>query len=376
MRIVVAPDSFKESMTAEQAANAMEKGIKNVCEACTVVKVPMADGGEGTASLLMKRLGAKSIKTNVTGPLGKTITAEYGITDKKTALMDVASVVGMNYVQPHERNPLETTTYGIGELIIDALNRGAKDFIIGLGGSSTNDGGIGMAQALGIQINDKNGDAVAPNGSGLEQIAEIDMEKLDERLRIATFTIISDVDNVLTGPNGTTYIYSRQKGADDSMLKKLERGMVHYASIIKKDLQVDAINVPGVGAAGGLGMAFIVFLQAKIKSGINYMMELIGLEDEIKQAQLVLTGEGKIDDQTLHGKVPIGVASLAKKHNVPVVAIAGMNHVAREDIYQKGIDAVFSIINEPMDLSAALQHAEYLAEKTTENVFRLFLQDK
>src|SRR5690625_4877700 len=190
MRIVVAPDSFKESMTAEQAADAMEKGIKKACKQCTVVKVPMADGGEGTAHLLMKRLGAKRIRTNVTGPLGQMVTAEYGITDQKTALMDIASVVGMNNIRDHERNPLKTTTYGIGELIIDALKRGVKDFIIGLGGSSTNDGGIGMAQALGIGIKDKNGNPVTPNGSGLEQVATIQIDTMDERLRQASFTIM------------------------------------------------------------------------------------------------------------------------------------------------------------------------------------------
>lgn len=371
MRIVVAPDSFKESMTAIEVADAVERGIRNVCEACNIVKIPLADGGEGTAEIVMKHLGAERIEAEVTGPLGEPLVAGYGIVDGEMAIIDVASVIGIRFVPEEMRNPLVTTTFGIGELLIDALNRGVRKFFIGLGGSSTNDGGIGMVQALGAEFLNRDGEAVARGGAGLEELAHISYKGLDQRLGQSTFTLASDVNNSLLGENGATYVFGPQKGADDAMLARLERGMENYAAILKRDLGCDVTQLAGGGAAGGLGAAFHAFLQADLRRGIDYMMEMTDLEDEIAQATLVITGEGKIDEQTLYGKVPFGVAQLAKKYAVPVLAIVGAKEVSSDSLYEAGIGAIFSIVKGPMSLEEALSEAEALTEGIVENVFRL-----
>lgn len=374
MRIVIAPDSFKESMTAEQAANAMERGIRNVCPNCTVVKIPLADGGEGTAEILSNHLGAEIIEAEVTGPLGEKITAKYGLLNGKTAMMDVASVIGLQHVPNEKRNPLKTSTFGVGELILHAIAKGADEFIIGLGGSSTNDGGIGMLQALGVQLLTEKNEPVSYGGAGLLEVAKVDQSKLDKRLKTATFTIVSDVDNVLLGPQGATYTYGRQKGADDAMLQQLERGMENYVSVVERDAKMNIANNAGAGAAGGLGAAFIAFLQAEIKRGIDFVIELTELEKEIERSTVVFTGEGKIDNQTLHGKTLSGLAALGKKHNVPVIAIVGANLVTSEEIYQSGITAIFPIVNKPLTLQQAMTQAEKLTEQTVENIIRLLIK--
>lgn len=375
LRIVVCPDSFKESMTATQAANAIEKGIQNVCKTCEVVKVPLADGGEGTAAILTERLGADVVEAEVTGPLGDRVVARYGLLNEKTAIMDVASVIGLELVPEEKRNPLHASSYGLGELIVHALDRGAEAFIIGLGGSATNDGGIGMMQALGAEIVNAKKEPVSFGGKGLHEIANMNIDSLDSRLKQCTFTIISDVDNVLIGPKGATYTYGRQKGADDAMLEQLERGMEHFAEVVKRDLEIDVAGHPSAGAAGGLGAAFIAFLRANVKSGIDYIIELTGLEKEIEQAAFVFTGEGKIDDQTLHGKTLSGVAALGKKHHVPVIAFVGANLVEQKAFYESGITAVFSILDKPLSLQESLANGARLLEKQVENVVRLLLSN-
>lgn len=376
MRFVIAPDSFKESMTAEQAANAMEKGIRNVCETCEVVKVPLADGGEGTADILINHLGAKVIETEVTGPLGDKVIATYGISSGVTAIMDVASVIGLHHVSKEKRNPLQTSTYGVGELILHALDCGVNNFIIGLGGSSTNDGGIGMLQALGVEILNDRGNPVARGGTGLSEVAKINTHTLDKRLKNCTFTIVSDVDNVLLGPKGATYTYGRQKGADDPMLRQLEHAMEQYVKVIERDTGQDVANEAGAGAAGGLGAAFMAFLQTEMKRGIDFVIELTELEKEIKRADVVFTGEGKIDDQTLNGKTLLGVASLAKKHQVPVIAIVGANHITRKKVYSSGITAIFPIVQHPLTLQESIANAAKLTEQTVENIVRLILSQQ
>lgn len=376
MRFVIAPDSFKESMTAEQAANAMEKGIRNVCETCEVVKVPLADGGEGTADILINHLGAKVIETEVTGPLGDKVIATYGISSGVTAIMDVASVIGLHHVSKEKRNPLQTSTYGVGELILHALDCGVNNFIIGLGGSSTNDGGIGMLQALGVEILNDRGNPVARGGAGLSEVAKINTHTLDKRLKNCTFTIVSDVDNVLLGPKGATYTYGRQKGADDPMLRQLEHAMEQYVKVIERDTGQDVANEAGAGAAGGLGAAFMAFLQTEMKRGIDFVIELTELEKEIKRADVVFTGEGKIDDQTLNGKTLLGVASLAKKHQVPVIAIVGANHITRKKVYSSGITAIFPIVQHPLTLQESIANAAKLTEQTVENIVRLILSQQ
>jgi len=375
MRIVVAPDSFKESMTAGVAASAMVSGIRDVCYDVEVVKIPLADGGEGTADILNNYFGANRYKSEVTGPLGNMITVEYGVTTDNIAIMDVASVIGLQLVSRDERNPLKTTSYGLGELIIDALNRGARKFIIGLGGSATNDGGIGMAQALGVELTDQDGKSVPLGGEGLMKLKNISLKKIDPRLLDCTFTIAADVRNKLLGDDGATFVYGAQKGADHQMLQQLEQGMENYVSVLKRDLQMDVTGTIGAGAAGGLGAAFYAFLDAEIKPGIDYIIELVELEQRISEATLVFTGEGKIDDQTLQGKVPLGVAKLAAKFDVPVVAIVGANKVTTDKIYEAGIRAIFPIVNEPMPLSDALDQAETLTRITVANVMRLFMNN-
>lgn len=371
MRIVLAPDSFKESMTAIEVADAIERGIRNVCEVCDIVKIPLADGGEGTAEIVMEHLGAERVEAEVTGPLGEPLVARYGIVDGEMAIIDVVSVIGMQFVPEEMRNPLVTTTFGIGELLIDALNRGVRKFFIGLGGSSTNDGGIGMVQALGAEFLNRDGEAVARGGAGLEELAHISLKELDERLGDCSFTVASDVNNLLLGESGATYVFGPQKGADDAMLESLELGMENYAAILKRDLACDVTHVAGAGAAGGLGAAFHAFLQADIRRGIDYIMEITNLEDEIAQATLLITGEGKIDEQSLYGKVPFGVAQLAKKYAVPVLAIVGAKEVSSDSLYEAGIGAVFPIVKGPMSLEEALSQAEALTEGIVENVFRL-----
>lgn len=375
MRIVIAPDSFKGSMTATEVADAMERGIQNICETCSIVKVPLADGGEGMATILSDHLNAKTFEAEVMGPLGEKVIAAYGIAADGTAIIDVASVIGLQFVPEEKRNPLETTSYGVGELIIDAIDNGAKRFIIGLGGSSTNDGGIGMVQALGAQITDKSGSDVMLGGKGLLQIANISASSIDTRLRHCSFVIASDVTNPLLGERGATYVYGPQKGATKKMLTELERGMKNYASVLERNLQVDVTEIEGVGAAGGLGAAFRAFLDAEIKSGVDYVMELTNLEKEIAQADIVLTGEGKIDSQTLHGKVPFGVAQLSKEYGIPVISIVGANELSSKKMDEMGVRAVFPIVQKPMSLNEALQNSEYLIEQTVENVFRLITNE-
>lgn len=375
MRIVVAPDSFKESMSATVVADAMERGIRKVCKPCEVVKVPLADGGEGTADILMRHLNAERFEAKVTCPLGAKVCAAYGITDDGTAILDVASAIGLQLVPEEKRDLQKTTSYGVGELIIDALDNGAKQFIIGLGGSATNDGGIGMLQALGVKITNHRGADVALGGQGLEQIAHISTSSMDSRLEHCSFTIASDVTNPLLGKRGATFVYGPQKGASEEVLVELERGMKRYADVLHRALRVDVTRMESAGAAGGLGAAFRVFLRAEIKRGIDYIMDLVNLEEEIAHADIVLTGEGKIDDQTLHGKVPYGVAQLAKKHGIPVIAIVGANEVTSTQIYEAGIQAIFSIVNKPLSLSESLQNGDVLTERTVENVVRLMIKE-
>ena len=372
MKIVIAPDSFKESMTAKTASQAIERGIRRVDPSCHIVKAPLADGGEGTVEALVDSMNGEIITHSVTGPLGDKVEASYGIIHKKIAVIEIATAVGLDLVSPKERNPMRTTTYGIGELISHALERGVRHFLIGLGGSSTNDGGIGMAQALGADITDIHGQPVPFGGEGLARVNEISISKMDKRLQNCTFEIASDVNNPLTGSQGASFVYGPQKGADPEMVLALDQSMQTYEDILKRDLHVDVTDVEGAGAAGGLGAAFIAFFGAKLQRGIELITKITNLERHIKDADLVITGEGKMDDQTVYGKTPVGVAKIAKKHGVPVIAITGANQVISPEIYENGIDAIFSITNEPMSLEEAMQKSEVLTEKLVENIIRLW----
>ncbi|MCG2677948.1 glycerate kinase, partial [bacterium] len=372
MKIVVAPDSFKGNLTALEVANLIEKGIRRVYPKAKIVKTPMADGGEGTVRSLVDATKGRIIRKEVTGPLGKRVKASYGILgDGKTAIIEMASASGLPLVPKKKRNPLLTTTYGTGELIKAALDRGCRKIIVGIGGSATVDGGAGMAQALGAKLLDKRGREISFGGGALGNLEEISVSELDERIKKTKVLVASDVNNPLTGPKGAARVYAPQKGATPSMVKRLEKNLKRYASIIKRDLKKDIKNVPGTGAAGGLGAGLIAFLDARIRLGVDIVIETIGLEKNLKDTDLVITGEGKMDSQTIYGKTPIGVAKLAKKHNIPVVAIVGEVDEGVEVVYKHGIDGIMATTPYPMTSTQAIKKSSQLIPNASDRLMRL-----
>jgi glycerate kinase len=369
MKIVIAPDSFKESLSALEAAEAIEKGFKRVLPDAEYVKVPMADGGEGTVQSLVDATGGKMIFKTVTGPLGEPVDAFFGILgNKTTAVIEMAAASGLHLVPKEKRNPLLTTTRGTGELIAAALDHGVNHIIIGIGGSATNDGGSGMAKALGAKLFDHNGREIGEGGGSLAALASIDLAELDPRLEDVKIEVACDVDNPLTGERGASAIFGPQKGATPEMVAQLDRNLGHYAAIIERDLGKKINDVPGAGAAGGLGGGLLAFLPAELKRGVDIVIEATNLSQIVADADLVITGEGKIDGQTIFGKTPIGVAKTAKKYGVPVVGIAG--NVSRDShvVHQYGIDAVFSIVPGVILLEDALKNAAEYVERTAANI--------
>ncbi|MGF9946809.1 glycerate kinase [Priestia megaterium] len=369
MKIVIAPDSFKESLTALRVCEAVEKGIRIHFPNAEISKVPMADGGEGTVQSLVDATGGQIIQAKVTGPLGKEVEAFYGIFgDGKTAVIEMAAASGLHHVPVDKRNPLITTTRGTGELILKALDHKVKHIIIGIGGSATNDGGAGMAKALGAKLLDANGAEMKEGGGSLDQLASIDLTNLDSRLAEVKVEVACDVDNPLTGETGAPAVFGPQKGATPDMVKQLDCNLAHYATVIEKEMDIHIQSVPGAGAAGGLGGGLLAFLSAKLKPGVDIVIEATQLENYIKNADLVITGEGRIDGQTIYGKTPIGVAKTAKKHSVPVIAIAGSIGAGSEAVYEHGISALFSVVPGAVDLSEALEKADENIERTAKNV--------
>ena len=374
MKIVIAPQGFKGNLSALQVAQAIETGIKRVVpNAITVIK-PMADGGEGTVQALVDATGGEIRATEVTDPLGGRITAHWGIlSGEATAVIEMASASGLYIVPFEKRNPLLATTYGTGELILSALDSGCRKLIIGIGGSATNDGGAGVAQALGAQLLDSKGAAIPFGGAALARLERIDITTLDPRLAGCEVLLACDVNNPLCGPDGASAVYGPQKGATAEMVVQLDAALAHYADIIQRDLGIDVRDVPGAGAAGGLGMGLMVFFKAKLVPGIDIVIQSTGLIDDLKDADLIFTAEGRIDGQTACGKVPVGVAQKAKDFGLPVIAIAG--EVADEywAVYQHGINAVLSIAPGPISLSQSMAEAERLIADTAECAIRLFL---
>ncbi|MCU7763724.1 glycerate kinase [Priestia megaterium] len=369
MKIVVAPDSFKESLTALHVCEAVEKGIKTHFPNAEISKVPMADGGEGTVQSLVDATGGQIIQAKVTGPLGKEVEAFYGILgDGNTAVIEMAAASGLHHVPVDKRNPLITTTRGTGELILKALDHKVKHIIIGIGGSATNDGGAGMAKALGAKLLDANGAEIKEGGGSLDQLASIDLTNLDFRLAEVKVEVACDVDNLLTGEIGASAVFGPQKGATPDMVRQLDRNLAHYAAVIEKEMDIHIQNVAGAGAAGGLGGGLLAFLSAELKPGVDIVIEATQLESYIKDADLVITGEGRIDGQTIYGKTPIGVAKTAKKHSVPVIAIAGSIGAGSEAVYEHGIHALFSVVPGAVALSEALEKADENIERTAKNV--------
>lgn len=372
--IVLAPDSFKESMTAKEACEAMERGIHKVNSNINCIHVPMADGGEGTMQSLVDATEGTVYITKVKGPLGNEVSASYGITgDGLTGVLEMASASGIQLVSPERRNPLITTTYGTGQLIKACLDRGVRKLLIGIGGSATNDGGAGMVQALGGRLLDEEGNELLFGGGELGRLANIDLTGFDPRLKDVQVEVACDVTNPLCGPTGASSVFGPQKGATSEMIKQLDSNLHHYSSVIKEQLGIDIKEMPGAGAAGGLGAGLVVFLNGVLKKGIELVIDYTGLEEKVQQADMVWTGEGSIDFQTQYGKTPLGVAQVAKKYNKPVLAFAGRIGDQTEVLYDKGIDAIFGIMPGAALLEDALKQGQENLERTAENVARLIM---
>ena len=351
MKILVAIDSFKGSLSSLEAGLAVKDGLKGLCD---VVVKPIADGGEGSVEALADALGATYIDAITQDPLGVKILARYALI-KDLAILEMASASGLTLINEKQRNPLKTSTYGFGLLIKDAISKGARKFIIGIGGSATNDAGTGMLSALGFEFYDENGDLLAGIGENLAKIFKISTQNSLKELKQCEFLIACEVDNPLFGKNGAAYVYAPQKGADGRMVKELDDGLKSFANAVKAHFDTEHYKLKGAGAAGGLGFGFVSFLNAKLRPGIDIITDEIGLEDEIKKADLVITGEGKMDFQSSMGKTPTGVAKLAKKHKKPVIALAGCVCEGAQECNKSGIDAFFCILNEPISLEEAMR---------------------
>ncbi len=374
MNILVAPDSFKGSLSAKEFCDIAEKAIKSVLPDTNVIKVPLADGGEGTVEALVLNTGGKIINKTVTGPLGEMVNAEFGILgDGKTAVLEMASASGLPLVPKEKRNPMITTTLGTGELVKESLDMGCEKIILGIGGSATNDGGAGMFQALGFKLLNDKGNQIHWGAQGLLELEQIDTDGLDSRIGDIDFLVACDVDNPLYGEQGAAYVYGPQKGADEQMVPVLDRALRHFDKIIQRDLKKQVADVAGSGAAGGFGAGLLTFLNAELKPGLEVIMSTINLEEVFckNNIDLVITGEGEINYQTVNGKLPVGIAKLAKKYDVPVVAIVGSIGKGSEKVYEKGIDSIMSIINCPMDLHEAIENAPRLLEDTVCRVIKL-----
>lgn len=372
-RIVIAPDSFKGSISAKEACDAIESGIKRVSNNVDIVKIPMADGGEGTVQSLVDCKKGKLIYKKVLDPLGNPMEASLGFIDNNTAVIEMASASGLPLVQMDKRNPLITTTYGTGELIKHGLDLGARKFIIGIGGSATVDGGVGMLQALGIKFLDERGFEIGFGGGSLGKIHSIDMTSIDSRINESEFLIACDVDNPLLGKEGSARIFGPQKGATKEMVEILEENLRNFSQLTQSFLDKDYSKYPGAGAAGGLGFGFISFLKSRLVRGIDIIIEETNLENYIKTSSLVITGEGQIDSQSLHGKTPIGIANVAKKYNVPTIVLAGTIDKNIDRIYKEGVTSVFSILKAPVTLEYAVENTFSLLSDISERVFRTII---
>ncbi len=366
---VIAPDSFKGSASAREVAQAIADGLRTALPDASYDLVPMADGGEGTVDALVSATGGQIVKVKVTGPLGEPVDSFFGILGNgTTAVIEMAAAAGLALVPPERRNPMVTTTYGVGELIKAALDAGCRRFIIGIGGSATNDGGAGMAQALGVRLLDATGNEIGFGGGALAKLARIDASGLDPRVREAEFLVACDVTNPLTGPNGASAVYGPQKGATPEMVAKLDANLRHYAALIRRDLGVDVETVPGAGAAGGLGAGLMAFCHAQLRRGVELVIEAVRLPERVQRADIVITGEGRLDFQTGFGKVPYGVAQVAKRFGRPVIAITGQLGEGAERCREWGIDACFAITYKPMSELEAMQETLSLLRRTAEEV--------
>jgi glycerate 2-kinase len=374
MKVIVAPDSFKGSMTAMEAASAIEEGAKRAHPGIKTVLMPMADGGEGTMTCLVQTTDGHYEKVSVNGPLGNTVNATFGcLGHSSTCVIEMAEASGIALVDKSNLNPMEASTYGTGQLIREALDQGYRHFILAIGGSATNDGGTGMLHALGVTFYDSTGSEITPAGKKLIDIKKIDVSDFDPRIQESTFLIASDVQNPLLGPTGATYVFGPQKGATPVMLKELEKGMENWADRVYEQTGIHLHDHPGAGAAGGIGGAFLSFFPAKMERGIDVVIEATQFKESLESASLVLTGEGQVDYQTASGKTPMGVAQVAKEKGVPTIVFAGSVGEGIDSLYEFGVKSVHSIVDGPMTLDEAIGRASELLGKRAEQVMRTFL---
>ncbi|NMA96173.1 MAG: glycerate kinase [Clostridiales bacterium] len=372
MNILIAPDSFKGSLSSMEIINTVKKAIHAHFKDARVIDVPIADGGEGTVEAIVTACRGSYKKTSVLDPLLREITATYGVIDNgKTAIIEMAEASGLMLLKQEERDPLKTSTYGTGQLIKRVLDEGIRNIIIGIGGSSTNDGGIGAAMALGVNFLDADGNEIGHGGKELLKIETIDISNLDPRLKDCNIKVICDVTNPLTGKEGATFIYGGQKGANKEILHILEEGMVHYRHKLEKLMGEDVGSIEGAGAAGGLGAALLAFFKARLLPGIETVLDIIDFESLLQDVDLVITGEGNIDGQSIYGKVPVGVGKLCKEKNIPVLAIVGGMGVGAQDVYNYGIDSIMVTVNKSMALDEAMNTAEKLLYDSADRALRM-----
>ena len=368
MKVVIAPQSFKGSISALDAARAMEEGLLRVVPGAETVLVPVADGGDGTLETLVDATGGEVRSTTVTGPIGKPVTAEWGaLGDGQTAVIEMARTSGLALLSLAERDPLHATTYGLGEVLREALDAGFRSFIVGIGGSATNDGGAGMAQALGVRLLDETGRDLPQGGAALADLRRVDVSGLDGRVMEARFSVACDVSNPLTGPEGASAVYGPQKGATPDLVEQLDAALKNFARVVERDTGTSIDAVRGSGAAGGLGGGMMAFLGGSLRAGVDIVLDHVGLDEKLEGADLVITGEGQLDFQTVYNKAPIGVARRAKRRGIPVLAVCGSLGKGFEDVHAEGIDAAVSILTAPMTLDEASARAgELIADAVAE----------
>jgi glycerate kinase len=374
MKVVIAPQTFKGSISAVEVARAMSEGVRRLIGDAETVLVPVADGGDGTLETLVESSAGEIRTLEVTGPLGEKVTAPWGaMGDGNTAVIEMARTSGLALVPAEMRNPLLTTTYGLGEMIGHALDAGFRSYIIGIGGSATNDGGAGMAQALGVRLLDADGGDLPFGGAALARLDRIDMSGRDPRISESRLSVACDVNNPLTGPEGASAVYGPQKGATPEMVAQLDAALAHMAVVAKRDTGADIGDVPGAGAAGGLGGGFIAFLNGSLRPGVDIVLDTVGLDQYLENADLVITGEGCLDYQTVYDKAPIGVARRAKARGIPVIAISGSLGERYKQVHRHGIDAASAITCAPMSLDESSARAHELVASATEQAMRFMI---
>lgn len=371
MKFLFASDSFKGTLSSEKTAELLTRAAEEIFPGCECQSVSVADGGEGTTEAVVATAGGKKVSLAVHGPLWEEVNCTYGVLGEKRVIMEMAEASGITLITQEERHPGKTTSYGTGEMILDALNRGYTDISIAIGGSATNDGGMGCMTALGVRFLDKDGNELRGCGNNLIRVKKVDVSGLDPRIKSCSFTVMCDVTNPLCGKDGATYTFGAQKGGTPELLDELEQGMCNYRDVIKREFGIDADKLQGAGAAGGLGAALSILLKGTLKSGIETVLDLVDFESRLEGVSLVVTGEGATDWQSVYGKVIQGVGKRCKARGIPAVAIVGSMGKGAEDIYEYGIDSILTTVNGVMPLAEALERAEELYLNAAKRLFRI-----